>query len=384
MVTQQFIEPQTRIYKTFTYKEIDRVPDVEFGYWPQTIQAWVKQGFPQELVDTIGDDAFSNIFADYFGLDQLVEGYYKGKVNIPVYTDIDPPYEIVVLEEDEETEVRRDRDGTIARWYKHKSGFASIPQYLEYPVKNRLDWGEFKKRLRIESPVRKIDPKVWDQARKAAAAGFEVTSTATGFYGQLRNWLGVEGLSYLLYDDPALVEEMLDHHLQLILNSLEQVPDDVPIHRFSWWEDMCFNYGPLISPRTFEKLMVPLYKRVTAILEKHGCCLQSVDCDGLIHDLVPGWLDAGINIMFPCEVAAGTDMFMLRKKYGKKVLLQGGIDKRVLISGKDAIDKELERIAPLLEQGGYIPHLDHLIPPDVTLKNYLYYLEQKWKLIGKE
>lgn len=55
----------------------------------------------------------------------------------------------------------------------------------------------------------------------------------------------------------------------------------------------------------------------------------------------------------------------------------------VVMRGGAAIDHELERLRPLLEQGGYIPHLDHLVPPDISYRNYREYREKKLKLIGK-
>jgi uroporphyrinogen decarboxylase len=80
--------------------------------------------------------------------------------------------------------------------------------------------------------------------------------------------------------------------------------------------------------------------------------------------------------MFPIE-AAHTDPWRLREEYGKDVLLLGGVNKMALIAGKDAIDRELERLRPLVERGGYLPCVDHRVPPDVTYENYLYYLEKK-------
>jgi uroporphyrinogen decarboxylase len=51
---------------------------------------------------------------------------------------------------------------------------------------------------------------------------------------------------------------------------------------------------------------------------------------------------------------------------------------------QDEIDRELERLKPLLDQGGYIPHLDHLVPPDIPYAHYCECREKKRKLIGKE
>jgi len=121
---------------------------------------------------------------------------------------------------------------------------------------------------------------------------------------------------------------------------------------------------------------VPRYKRITDALKARGIGVNVLDCDGRIYELVPGWLRGGINCMFPIE-SLHTDPWKLREEHGEKVLLLGGVDKMALIAGKDAIDRELERLHPLVGRGGYLPCVDHRVPPDVTYENYLYYLERK-------
>jgi uroporphyrinogen decarboxylase len=114
-----------------------------------------------------------------------------------------------------------------------------------------------------------------------------------------------------------------------------------------------------------------------------GCLLSVVDCDGNPEVLVPLWLEAGVNIMFPLEVMAGTDPFKWRRIYGKDLLLKGGINKEAIAAGGGHISRELERIKPLLDQGGYVPHLDHLAPPNISYGIYLDYLEAKGRLLGR-
>ncbi len=108
-----------------------------------------------------------------------------------------------------------------------------------------------------------------------------------------------------------------------------------------------------------------------------------MDCDGNPHAIVGNWLEEGVNIMFPLEVAAGVDPYAWRREFGEGLLLKGGIAKAPLVEGGSAVDRELERIRPLYEQGGYMPHLDHLVPPDIPLKHYCQYLEKKRRLIGR-
>ena len=92
-------------------------------------------------------------------------------------------------------------------------------------------------------------------------------------------------------------------------------------------------------------------------------------------------MEGGINVLWPVEPAAGMEPLELRKEYGRDLRLWGGIDKRALARGRDDIEHELLRKVPaLLEDGGYIPMLDHDVPPDVPYDNYLYYVEIKRRI----
>jgi uroporphyrinogen decarboxylase len=122
------------------------------------------------------------------------------------------------------------------------------------------------------------------------------------------------------------------------------------------------------------RVMVPRWKKLTSFLREHGVTVLVVDCDGNLDEFLPLVLEGGINGVLPFEVAAGNDIHAARRRYGKDLILFGGIDKRALAAGPEAIDRELERVArPLLAQGGYFPILDHYAPPDISFGNYLYY-----------
>jgi len=70
------------------------------------------------------------------------------------------------------------------------------------------------------------------------------------------------------------------------------------------------------------------------------------------------------------------DVVAMRKKFGRNLIIEGGIDKRVLSKGKKEIEEEVNKKVPeLLKDGGYFPGIDHSLPPDVPLENYLYYLK---------
>ncbi len=138
---------------------------------------------------------------------------------------------------------------------------------------------------------------------------------------------------------------------------------------------MAYKSGPLISPAMVRKFMMPRYRKITDLLHSYGVDVINIESDGNLNELIPLWLESGINYVSPLEVAAHNDAGALRKKYGKDLILSGNIDKRALIKGKEAIREEVMSKVPfLLEQGGYFPTIDHWVPPDVTFENYCYYI----------
>jgi len=83
------------------------------------------------------------------------------------------------------------------------------------------------------------------------------------------------------------------------------------------------------------------------------------------------------------EPAAGMDVVELRKKYGNRLALKGGIDKHVLRQSKEDIRKELEyKMQPLMQQGGMVFGLDHRIPNGTPLENYKYYVDTGREILG--
>jgi len=146
---------------------------------------------------------------------------------------------------------------------------------------------------------------------------------------------------------------------------------------------MSYKSGSLISIQMVDKLLVPRYITVNDFLNKKGIKIISVDSDGNIEDLIPLFLKSGINCVSPLEVNAGMDVIDLRKKYGRDLLMMGGINKMALMSNKKAIyDEVFKKIEPIIEKGGFIPMIDHLVPPDVSYENFIYYLNLKKKLLN--
>ena len=378
IISVKNMSSRERFLNVFQYKEVDHVPDVEFGYWTETLIRWHKEGLPSWVTD----DVKANIFFGFEGRrteipigEKIPLGFHDFRVVVPFRS-----FKREILDEDERSYIVRDQFGVISiQW---KPGVSeSIPKFIEFPVKDRESWESYKERFDIEGIHY---PDSWEILKERYRnRTYPLGIDAGGFFGWMRNLMGLENLCLTFYKDPDLISDMLDFRTEMVLKAIEKAVREVRprIDYAHWWEDMCYNKGPLISPRLFEEFMVPRYKRITSFLREHGIWINIVDCDGYIDPLVPLWLKAGINCMFPLEIRAGTDPIRLREKYGRKVLLLGGVDKRALIRGKRAIEKEMERLKPLIEEGGYIPTVDHRVPPDVSYENYLYYLSEKRKIL---
>ena len=358
------MNPRERWMHTMHFKPVDHVPDEEFGYWTDTLQVWHQQGLPGWVEDNIQADMF-------FG--------FSPRAQAPVNLGLKPAFRPRILEENEAHRIIVDGNGV--KCLVHKDGTSSIPRYLEFPIRDRSSWEKFRRRL--DPGIRGRYPRLWESLRRRwEHRDYPLGIGMASLFGWIRNWTGFEGASLMIYDDPELFEEIMEQITQLVLQTIERALRDVRFDFAAGWEDMCFNHGPMISPALFSRYMVPRYQRITGVLKAHGVDVVIVDCDGDISQLVPLWLEAGVNCMFPLEGAAGTDPRAYRDLYGERVLLLGGVDKRALIEGKEAIRREVHRLEPLVREGGYIPHVDHRVPPDVTYENYLYYLQVKRDIFG--
>jgi len=343
-------------------------------FWQSTIDRWYNEGLPKK-VNTV--EEINRFFK--------VDNYILAS-NIGLY----PPPRRTIIEENEEFVVYKTGVGSEVVKDFINSTESSMMQHISYPFTESTDWAKIKGLLSPDNngrysqgvnvnPVKANDNNTYNvnQLIEISKTSDKVTGLKVGsLYGWIRNWLGIEEFAYKLIDEPNLIEEMFeyitDSTVQILKRSFQNYSGKIDFAIF--WEDMAFKTGPLFSPEHFKHYMVPRYKRITEILRNQlNIDVIMVDSDGNIEKLIPLWLESGINCVLPLEVAAGMDVARLRKEYGKDLLMIGGIDKRVLATSKENIRSEIERILPVFESGGYIPAVDHSVPPDISFDNYLYF-----------
>jgi len=347
-----------RYLETMCFGQPDRAFLLYPWLWAGTLERWHTEGLPPDVhVD------------EYFGTDR-----YETIPCVSGFLSLLPAPEREVLRIEGETRiVRRAGEGQIIREFTNRPDL-NMPQWLDYPLKSRDDWEQkFKPLLNPYSPARY--PLWWeDYVASVQERDYPLGVNAGSFFGWVRNWMGLERLSYMTADDPMLVHEIVDYLAWFICETIHRALDDVHPDFALIWEDMAGKGGPLTSPRLFRQFQMPAYKKVTELLHDHGVHVIMVDSDGFNDPLIPLWLEAGVTGLYPFEVAAGEDAVALRKKFGKSLMMYGNIDKRVLTQGPEAIDREvLSKVPWLLLQGGYCPWIDHLVPPDVPFAAFAHY-----------
>ena len=360
----------------------------EFGYWNATVERWYQEGLPlgpyspppglpaggahygEGLPFPWKPDAFRYRDLDVHNL----LGLDDGAANVPLNWRFCPAFKETILEQDDTTVLMVNTGGVTLRARKESD---SIPQFIDWPVKDRASWERVKEERLSTKEVLARFPARWETVSSIYRnLGCPLGVRMDGFFSIPRELLGVQNQLVMYYDDPNLMHDINDHLANLWLAILEETVSRVDLDFVHIWEDMAFKNGPLISPRMFGEFLTPYYRRVTDFLKEHGVDVIFVDTDGDCWLLIDPFLEAGVTGLFPFEVQSGMDIVEVRRRY-PRLLIQGGLDKIKVAEGKQAIDAELEaKLPPMLSQGGYIPFLDHLVPPTISWENFYYYRER--------
>jgi len=346
------------------YKPVDRSFNMEFGYWEENFTEWsmfVENG----ITNNPDADLFFN-----FDPIAVVGGC----------TWMHPAFEQKVVEETETTRIVRNGDGLLAE--VPKDGHSTISHFMKSSITTPEDWKQVKaERFDRDHPGRRVDVEALKK-QHPADRDYALGVDCGSMIGRIRDLLTFEGLAYACYDYPDMVEDMVETACVLVEDKLDQVLSHVDFDYATGWEDICFKNGPIISMDFFTHVIVPRYKRIGDKLHAAGIDLWYTDCDGDVRPLMAGFMEGGINCLFPFEVNSCCHPGELLDEYGKDLRIMGGVDKMELAKGPEAIRAYLDSLAPYVERGGYIPFCDHRCPPNVKQEDYLFYLDLKEEMFG--
>lgn len=334
-----------RIARTYAHQESDRIPILD-GPWKGTIRRWHREGMPENVA-----------WEDYFGVDKL------GEISV----DITPRYEEKVLEETDRYYIATSSWGVTMRHFKEED---STPEFLDFTVNTPEAWLEAKKRMTLEDDripwqyLKENYPR-WQQEGRWIQAhfwfGFDVT----------HSWMfGTEDFLVAMLEEPEMCRDIFDTYLTHCMNLFDRIWDaGYRFDEISWPDDMGYKGTPFFSNETYRSLLQPYQKKAVDWAHAKGVYAHLHSC-GNIMRLLPDIMETGIDALNPLEVKAGMDSLAIKRDYGDRLVLHGGIN-AVLWDNKDAIIAEIERLVPRLkENGGFIFSSDHSIPNSVSLDNF--------------
>jgi uroporphyrinogen decarboxylase len=373
-----------RLNAILHYKNYDRIPIMHFGFWQETLEKWVEEGhLAQEEIASIlnrgnnsmdGSEAELKI-AQKLGFDDnflVFTGQKGGWANAPLWPVFE---EKAVRQLDSDHFVKIDRDGV---YVKTRNGAVSIAEEIDHSAKDRESWEKnYVPRLAWDDD--RLDMEKINTLIETNDTRDRHTCVYCGsLFGKLRNYWGIVEISYLQADDPDLFDQCINDIAEVcFMLTKKTLETGVKLDFAHFWEDICYNHGPLVQPELFREKVGPGYRRIADECAKHGIDIVSVDCDGYINDLVPAWLDNGVNTMFPVEYGAWEyDFETMRKKFGKELRGVGNIKKNALAQDKKAVDHEVERAKRLVDLGGFVPCPDHRIAPDAEWDLTRYYCDK--------
>ena len=362
--------PRQRYIAALIFGTPDRVPLEPGGPRESTLAAWHQQGLPP-------DKNYHTALLEELGIEPERT---KPQVGVRVSFQMIPQFEEKVLEHRGGHYIVQDWMGAVVEisdrydytYLRHAKDFVTR-KWHKFPVETRADWESMRQRYDPRFPGR-FAADLEDRCRALADRDYPAGISFNGPFWQLREWCGFEGLCTLMATDPDFVQEMCESWAEFVSGTMAPILQRVQLDHVLISEDMAFKAHSMISPAMTRRFLLPAYQQWVPQIKASGCPIVDMDSDGYIADLIPIWIEAGINCVCPVEVAAGNNIVEYRRQYGAHMAYHGGIDKRAIARGGDTMRAEVMRVVPpLLEQGGFIPGCDHGVPPDISWPDFIEY-----------
>jgi uroporphyrinogen decarboxylase len=340
------------------FQPVDRLPVMALEPFEElAIERWHQDGLPSnESPET------------FLKMAQLV---HTGGVGL----DPVPPFEEKIISEDSEYSITTTTLGTtVKRW---KAAPATLYGHIDHPIKTRDDWSRYRERLRPVASERLGNTLNPQNVRELNASDDPVGLCFFPFFFRFGFYtMGMERFLTAFYDEPDLMHEIFSHASRLLLSVLPEILGTITIDFAMFAEDLAGKHGPLISPQMYEEFWYPWQDPIIRMLQDAGVPVICQWSAGQFNELLPGMLEHGFNCTWPLENMSGMDALELRKRHGRGLLLGGNIAKEAVLAGPEEIDREIERLMPLILEGGFLPAMDDMAPIECPFSHYRYLIER--------
>lgn len=174
-------------------------------------------------------------------------------------------------------------------------------------------------------------------------------------FSGVRDCMGYERALVSLIEQPALVtavvEQCVDHYIRVIQRSAPLGVDIV----FTG-DDIANARGALFSPRLWQKLLLPHYRRLVAAIHDAGL-YHWKHSDGNLYPFLDSIVDAGTDGIDPIDPMGGMSLADVKARYGSRVAIKGNVDQVTLLT-EGTPEAVAERVRGCLAEaglgGGYV------------------------------
>ncbi|MBN2311026.1 MAG: hypothetical protein JXR94_18770 [Candidatus Hydrogenedentes bacterium] len=356
---------RTRVLHAMERKPLDRIPRYD-SFWEDTLAAWREQGMP------------AGVTADEF---------FDWDIRM-MHMDASLRAEQRLIESDGEFVVYEDRAGYTVRKIIGKS---RALEFLEHVTKDRDAWDALKGGFRLEpGDTARVDTASyfghmdeypsWAEAKRRFDA---VRATGKfipfGVYGPWEGTWRHRGYAALLMDlmiDPDWVGEMAETQSGLVMACIEHcIGLDMKPDALFLIDDVACTRGLLFSPDSWRALFKPIYSRLGTFLHERDIAFW-LHCCGNCTELIPDFIECGLDVLQPLQAQAGMDVRELQRAYGDRLTFWGNIDVTKMAGAAAECESEVcEKVSAAREAGGYMYHSDHSVPPEVSFERYRWIME---------
>jgi hypothetical protein len=183
--------------------------------------------------------------------------------------------------------------------------------------------------------------------------------------------MGQSRLAYYCRKDPDYIHKLVNDRKEAQLHILDEIARYKPAAVFGG-DDLGQKGRPLMSPEMFRKFFKEPYREICTKIHDMGAIAFNHSC-GNITELLPDYIEAGLDGWQSLEPASLIDHAALKKKYGDTFLFVGGLDSREISFGTtESIHKHVQaQLRNMGIGGGYIPGQTHDFLTETPLDNCL-------------
>ncbi|MGQ9456203.1 MAG: uroporphyrinogen decarboxylase family protein [Armatimonadota bacterium] len=274
-------------------------------------------------------------------------------------------------ESDDGTELHAE-NGTTTRKISGRTNWL-----VDYPIKSLDDLKTFEREPVSEEWVNSN----WIEQIKADIARFEpytmyVPGGGCGFHATY-GLMGQELFSYAIYDDPANVERLLEIETESAYRMARAAAraNLSPIYFIG--DDIAYKGALLFSPDFLRRTFIRSLKKCIEPLKTAGIKVI-FHSDGYVMEILDDLVDAGIDGLNPIEPLAGMDIALLKREYGKNLVLVGGVDCSQLLplgTVEEIIHATKDIIRIAAPGGGFFIGSSSEVVPSTPVENILAFYE---------